>query len=100
MKMNNIKMREKRFKLLNNEIEKLFNSLFFESFTEYKTEIETELIKIVKRYNVLSHFGKEWKVISSFNISDNSFIFDIRTIKDNYRVYIIKLNNSKLKLYV
>jgi hypothetical protein len=77
---------KQRWNLLQNEIDTLFNSIMFEPFTEWKDIVENEIIRIIKKYNVLSWCGREWKVITSINPIDNEYIFDVRTIKGHWRV--------------
>lgn len=76
----------KRWKLLESEIDYLFESLKYESFTEYKSLIENEIIKIIKKHNLLSWCGRNWKVITSINLIDNTYTFDVRTVRNNWRV--------------
>lgn len=77
---------KQRWNLLQNEIDTLFNSIMFEPFTEWKDIIENEIIRIIKKYNVLSWYGREWKVFISINPINNEYIFDVRTIKGRCRV--------------
>ena len=75
-----------RWDALQTEIGNLFNSIMYESFTEWKDIIETKIIQIIKKYNVVSWYGRELKVITSIHPVDNEYTFDVRTIKDNWRV--------------
>ena len=77
---------KQRWLLLNDEIDNLFSSVIYEPFTEWKELIEKEIIKIIKKHNVLSWFGKEWKVFTSVHPIHNEYTFDVRTIKGNWRV--------------
>jgi hypothetical protein len=77
---------KQRWNLLQIEIDTLFDSIMFEPFTEWKDIIENEIIRIIKKYNVLSWYGKEWKIITSINPIDNEYTFDVRTIKGHWRV--------------
>ena len=87
-----IKRKEKRDRVnqrwdaLQTEIDNLFNSIMYESFTEWKNIIETKIIQIIKKYNVVSWYGRELKVITSIHPVDNEYTFDVRTIKGNWRV--------------
>ena len=45
-----------------------------------------EIIKTIKKYNVCSSYGREWEVNTSINPIDNEYVFDVRTIKGNWRV--------------
>lgn len=45
---------KQRWSLLQTEIDNLFDSIMFEPFTEWKDIIESEIIRIIKKYNVLS----------------------------------------------
>ena len=75
-----------RWDALQTEIDNLFNSIMYESFTEWKDIIETKIIQIIKKYNVVSWYGRELKVITSIHPVDNEYTFDVRTIKGNWRV--------------
>jgi hypothetical protein len=75
-----------RWDALQTEIGNLFNSIMYESFTEWKDIIETKIIQIIKKYNVVSWYGRELKVITSIHPVDNEYTFDVRTIKGNWRV--------------
>jgi hypothetical protein len=75
-----------RWVLLQTEIDNLFYSIMFEPFTEWKDMISNEIIRIIKKHNVLSWFSKEWKVSTSIHPVDNEYIFDVRTIEGNWRV--------------
>jgi hypothetical protein len=77
---------KQRWLLLNDEIDNLFNSVIYEPFTEWKDLIETDIIRIIKKYNVLSWYGREWKVITSIHPTDNEYTFDVRTINGHWRV--------------
>ena len=77
---------KQRWDLLRTEIDNLFDSIMFESFTEWKDIVESEIIRIVKKYNVLSWYGREWKVITSIQPIYNEYTFDVRTIKGHWRV--------------
>ena len=79
-----------RFDKLKKDIEELFISLEFEIFDEYKVMIENELIKIIKKYNIFSWCGKEWYVNSTVEPISNTYTFDVRTVKGNWRV--LKIN--------
>ena len=84
---------KQRWDLLQTEIDNLFDSIMFEPFTEWKDIIETEIIRIIKKYNVLSWYGGEWKVITSIHPVDNEYTFDVRTIKGHWRVMKIVNRN-------
>ena len=58
----------------------------YESFTEWKDIIETKIIQIIKKYNVVSWYGRELKVITSIHPVDNEYTFDVRTVNGNWRV--------------
>ena len=75
-----------RWDALQTEIDNLFNSIMYESFTEWKDIIETKIIQIIKKYNVVSWYGRELKVITSIHPVDNEYTFDVRTVKGNWRV--------------
>jgi len=77
---------KQRWDALQTEIDNLFNSIMYESFTEWKDIIETKIIQIIKKYNVVAWYGRELKVITSIHPVDNEYTFDIRTIKGNWRV--------------
>jgi hypothetical protein len=77
---------KQRWDLLQTEINNLIDSIIFESFTEWKDIIESEIIRIIKKYNVLSWYGREWKVITSIHPIYNEYTFDVRTIKGHWRV--------------
>jgi len=77
---------KQRWDALQTEIDNLFNSIMYESFTEWKDIIETKIIQIIKKYNVVSWYGRELKVITSIHPVDNEYTFDVRTIKGNWRV--------------
>ena len=77
---------KQRWLLLNDEIDNLFNSVIYEPFTEWKDLIETDIIRTIKKYNVLSWYGREWKLITSIHPTDNEYTFDVRTINGNWRV--------------
>ena len=77
---------KQRWDALQTEIDNLFNSIMYESFTEWKDIIETKIIQIIKKYNVVSWYGRELKVITSIHQVDNEYTFDVRTIKGNWRV--------------
>jgi hypothetical protein len=77
---------KQRWDALQTEIGNLFNSIMYESFTEWKDIIETKIIQIIKKYNVVSWYGRELKVITSIHPVDNEYTFDVRTIKGNWRV--------------
>ena len=77
---------KQRWDALQTEIDNLFNSIMYESFTEWKGIIEIEIIQIIKKYNVVAWYGRELKVITSINPVDNEYTFDVRTIKGNWRV--------------
>ena len=77
---------KQRWNLLQTEINNLLDSIIFESFTEWKDIIESEIIRIIKKYNILSWYGREWKVITSIHPIYNEYIFDVRTIKGHWRV--------------
>jgi hypothetical protein len=76
---------KQRWDALQTEIDNLFNSIMYESFTEWKDIIETKIIQIIKKYNVVSWYGRELKVITSIHPVDNEYTFDVRTIKGNWR---------------
>jgi hypothetical protein len=75
-----------RWASLQAEIDNLFHSIMFEPYTEWRGVIENEIIRIIKRYNVLSWYGREWKVITSIHPVDNEYAFDVRTTKGDWRV--------------
>jgi hypothetical protein len=77
---------KQRWDALQTEIDNLFNSIMYESFTEWKDIIEIEIIQIIKKYNVMAWYGRELKVITSIHPVDNEYTFDVRTIKGNWRV--------------
>jgi hypothetical protein len=77
---------KQRWDALQTEIDNLFNSIMYESFTEWKGIIEIEIIQIIKKYNVVAWYGRELKVITSIHPVDNEYTFDVRTIKGNWRV--------------
>jgi len=77
---------KQRWDALQTEIDNLFNSIMYESFTEWKDIIETKIIQIIKKYNVVAWYGRELKVITSIHPADNEYTFDVRTIKGNWRV--------------
>ena len=77
---------KQRWDVLQTEIGNLFNSIMYESFTEWKDIIETKIIQIIKKYNVVSWYGRELKIITSIHPVDNEYTFDVRTIKGNWRV--------------
>jgi hypothetical protein len=77
---------KQRWESIRTEIENLFLSLMFEPFTEWKDVIENEIIKTIKKYNVYSWCGKEWKVLTSIQPVDNEYTFDVRTVKGNWRI--------------
>jgi hypothetical protein len=77
---------KQRWDALQTEIDNLFNSIMYESFTEWKGIIEIEIIQIIKKYNVVAWYGRELKVITSIHPVDNECTFDVRTIKGNWRV--------------
>ena len=77
---------KQRWDALQTEIDNLFNSIMYESFTEWKDIIETKIIQIIKKYNVVSWYGRELKVITSIHPVDNEYTFDVRTVKGNWRV--------------
>ena len=77
---------KQRWDALQTEIDNLFNSIMYESFTEWKGIIEIEIIQIIKKYNVVDWYGRELKVITSIHPVDNEYTFDVRTIKGNWRV--------------
>jgi len=77
---------KQRWDALQTEIDNLFNSIMYESFTEWKDIIETKIIQIIKKYNVVAWYGRELKVITSIHPVDNEYTFDVRTIKGNWRV--------------
>jgi hypothetical protein len=77
---------KQRWDALQTEIDKLFNSIMYESFTEWKDIIETKIIQIIKKYNVVAWYGRELKVNTSIHPVDNEYTFDVRTIKGNWRV--------------
>ena len=77
---------KQRWLLLNDEIDNLFTSIMYESFTEWKDLIEKEIIKIIKKHNLLSWYGREWKVITSIHPISNEYTFDVRTVKGHWRV--------------
>ena len=77
---------KQRWLLLDDEIDNLFNSVMYEPFTEWKGLIQTDIIRIIKKYNVLSWYGGKWKVITSIHPTDNEYTFDVRTINGNWRV--------------
>lgn len=83
-----------RWKLLESEINNLFESVMFEPFTEWKSLIEDEIINVVKKYNLLSWYGKEWEVITSLNPISNEYTFNIKTIKGGWRVWKITMDMS------
>jgi len=72
------------------DIEELFDTLEFELFTEWKDIIQNQLIKIIKKHNVLAWYGKEWKVLVSIDPIFNTYIFDVRTVIGNWRVIKIQ----------
>jgi hypothetical protein len=75
-----------RWDSLQLEIDTLFDSIMFEPFTEWKDIIENEIIRIIKKHNVLSWYGREWKVFTSIHPIYNEYTFDVRTIKGDWRV--------------
>jgi hypothetical protein len=77
---------KQRWDALQTEIDNLFNSIMYESFTEWKGIIEIEIIQIIKKYNVVAWYGRELKVITSIHPVDNEYTFDVRTIKGDWRV--------------
>ena len=77
---------KQRWDALQTEIDNLFNSIMYESFTEWKGIIEIEIIQIIKKYNVVAWYGRELKVVTSIHPVDNEYTFDVRTIKGNWRV--------------
>jgi hypothetical protein len=77
---------KQRWDALQTEIDNLFNSIMYESFTEWKDIIETKIIQIIKKYNVVAWYGRELKIITSIHPVDNEYTFDVRTIKGNWRV--------------
>jgi hypothetical protein len=77
---------KQRWLLLNDEIDNLFNSVIYEPFTEWKDLIEIDIIRIIKKYNVLSWYGREWEVITSIHPIYNEYTFDVRTINGHWRV--------------
>ena len=81
---------KQRWNMLNSDIKELFDTLEFESFTEGKDTIQSELIRIIKKYNVLAWYGKEWEVITSIDPIFNTYIFDVKTVKGNWRVLKIQ----------
>ncbi len=82
---------KERWESLYKDINDLFESLEFESFSEWKNLIEGEIIRLIKKRNVLSWMGREWKVYSSLNIKDNTFTFDVKTVKSYFRVLKIEI---------
>jgi len=82
---------DKRWKALKSDINELFNTIEFESFSEWKDTIEEEIIIRIKRYNVLAWYGREWKVNTIVDPIFNTYTFDVRTVKGNWRV--LKIQN-------
>lgn len=85
---------KQRWDSIKTEIENLFLSLRFEPFGEWKDVIENEIIKTIKKHNVCSSYGKEWEVLTSIQPDSNEYTFDVRAIKDNWRVMKIIIGSK------
>ena len=83
---------KKRWEQLNKDINELLDTMEYESFTEWKDTISEELIRIIKKHNVLSWYGKEWRVLTSVDPIINRYTFDVRTTKGHWRV--LKISTS------
>ena len=85
---------KQRWDSIKTEIENMFLSLRFEPFGEWKDVIESEIIKTIKKHNVCSSYGREWKVLTSIQPDSNEYTFDVRAIKGNWRVMEITIGSK------
>jgi len=87
-KKQNRKMRvNQRWNLFYQEVDNFFETLKYESFMEWKEIMESELIRLVKKYNIAAYNGSSdnWTVNTSIDPVTNRYSFDIQT-NDGWRV--------------
>ena len=75
---------------MENELDSFIDAFKYESYTEWGDVIKDEIIKIIKKYNVLSWYGKNWYVITSIDPISDIYTFDVRTVKSYWRVLKIQ----------
>lgn len=84
-KQKKIRVRD-RWNQMVHQLDELLDSFMYEPFSECKDVLSDEIIKITKKFNVASHFGREWVVKSKFDPSSNESVFDVRTKRSYFRV--------------